>query len=86
MPSLVAVTFPPCISTRSFTSESPMPSPPRERWVEDSTCVNISNKPREHVGGDSFAGIPDPDDEVPSLGLRGERDAAAFLACISPRS
>ena len=54
-PSLSAVTVPPCISTRPFTSASPIPSPPVERSMLRSTWENMSK-----IRGKSSAGMPIP--------------------------
>ena len=55
-----------------------MPSPPRERWVEVSTWVNISNS-----RGSMSAAMPSPVSRTRtmkslSLGLRRQRDTAAL--------
>ena len=39
---LLAVTLPPCMSTRRRTSDRPMPRPPWARMACWSTCLNIS--------------------------------------------
>ena len=85
VPSLAAVTVPPCISTSFFTSVSPMPSPPL-RAVERPVGLDEEVEDAgQHLRRDADAVVFDRDDDVPVL-PGGERDVSAVPRCISRRS
>ena len=51
VPSLLAVTLPPCISVSLRTMVSPMPRPPSERAIERSPCEKSLNMSGSFSGG-----------------------------------
>ena len=56
IPSLWALTVPPCISTRPFTRARPIPRPPAVRSMLRSTCENMSK-----MRGSDSRGMPMPE-------------------------
>ena len=55
-----------------------MPSPPRDRSSDVSTCVNMSKMRGSLLGGDADAGVSHPDHGVLALSLDSQPDATAL--------
>ena len=81
-PSLRASTLPPCISASFWTMVSPMPSPPSDRASERSPWAKSLNISGSFSGGMPDPVVPDADDDLLALPLRGEPDPAAALGVL----